>query len=213
MPEEEASSSVSPLAKAPIVFLVLSVLILIFSFVLGLVQVKEQSIEYTDKTTDEHIIVSQPTQYVEKKVQVDVAGSVKTPGLYDLETGARVMDAIEKAGGLSKNADIRYFERNINRAQVLQDQQKLYIPSTAEVSSGLFAEQRYSLSEGDQVVGSSIISINSASKEDIESLPQIGPATAEKIIIGRPYSDVYELIDKKIVNKGQFEAIRTLISI
>lgn len=213
MPEEGSSSSVSILPKAPVVFFVLSALILVFSFVLGFFQVKKSSSVDNNTAIKAQIVVSPPVDEEGRKTQVDVSGSVKNPGLYDFEVGARIMDAIERAGGLSKNADIRYFERNINRAELLHDQQKLYIPSTTEVQTGLFSEQRYeeNTPSGNNIA--STISINTGSKEDIESLPQIGPATAEKILSGRPYVDIFELIDKKVVNKGQFEAIRTLISI
>ena len=58
-----------------------------------------------------------------------------------------------------------------------------------------------------------MVSVNSASQSELESLPGIGPVTAGKIIDGRPYNQVEELLERKIVGKATFEKIKNLISL
>ena len=59
---------------------------------------------------------------------VDIGGAIRKPGVYTIETGQRIYELIDKAGGLTDDADLVYFDKNINRAQKLNDQVKIYIP-------------------------------------------------------------------------------------
>lgn len=145
------------------------------------------------------------------KIKVDVEGAVLKPGLYALASDARVQDALIAAGGLAPDAN----RKTINLAQKLSDGAKIYIPAQGEAMP---AKGENNSAFGGSVLSSEtsstgLVSINSASGTELESLPAIGPVTAGKIIDGRPYGSVQELLSRKIVGKATFEKIRDLISL
>lgn len=149
-----------------------------------------------------------------KELTVDVSGAVKSPGVYVLADGSRIKDAIEKAGGLSDEADTDFIERSFNLARLLNDGSKLYIPEIGE-SIGSSAEN--SRTEYSQDVAGvdarSLININSASESELDTLSGIGPVTAGKIIDNRPYNSIDELVSKKVVSNSVFEKIKDSISL
>jgi competence protein ComEA len=162
-----------------------------------------------------------PTPY--KKIFVDVAGAVKNPGVYEATFGARLKDVLDLAGGLSDEADKFFFQRNFNLAKIVTDQEKIYIPSTWEVQSGIFVENQRTLDytqktninwEGGNLENSiNKININQATVDELETLPGIGKLTAQKIIKNRPYQTIDELLTKKVISKSTFEKIKDLISL
>lgn len=145
----------------------------------------------------------------EQKISIDIQGEIKNPGVYELEADSRVSDAIKSSGGLSKDADQEYVAKKVNQAQKLVDGQKIYIPRIGEDTSGLVSAQ----SAGSEVVSSGLVGINSGSKSSLESLPKIGPVTSDKIISGRPYGGLEELVSKKILGQKTYDAIKDLISL
>lgn len=139
-------------------------------------------------------------------ITVDVSGAVLTPGVYQLSSDARIEDAIQKAGGFSDQANSEYVSKYLNMAQKITDGVKIYVPSKgdpAPVGAGQ-----------SQVVGaktSSAININTASQDELNVLVGIGDVTSGKIISGRPYQKIEDLLDKKIVSKAVFEKIKDQI--
>lgn len=137
-------------------------------------------------------------------IKVDVSGAVASPGVYILPGGARLEDAIKAAGGLSQNADPDYISKIINLAQKLTDGSKVYVP----VNSGS------SLQISPQIAGVSAqqaggpININLATLSDLDSLSGVGTVTAQKIIDGRPYQQVSELLSRKIIFKSLYDKIK-----
>ena len=121
------------------------------------------------------------------------------------------------AGGLTKNADNGFFNRNYNLSRILVDQEKIYVPSVWEVSNGYFIENKQTLNFITAVekakANIEIININKGTIDELDTLPGIGKVTAEKIINNRPYSSIEELVSKKVVNKSVFEKIKNLISL
>ncbi|MBU1085705.1 MAG: ComEA family DNA-binding protein [Candidatus Beckwithbacteria bacterium] len=139
------------------------------------------------------------------QIMVDVGGAVIKPGLYKLDNGARINDALVVAGGLSGGADREWFSKNLNLAMKLTDGQKLYIPFEGQSES----------SDG-EVAGTSAtdkININSASVSQLDTLWGVGEATAKKIIEGRPYGSVEELLTKKVVNSNVYERIKDEVGV
>lgn len=160
------------------------------------------------------------------KIFVDVSGAIKKPNIYQVDFGARIKEVIDKAGGLSDEADMIFFNRNFNLARIVTDQEKIYIPSIMEINSGIFVQNQRTLDYVSPVTGviynapttntpidNQLINLNSATIEELDQLPGIGQVTANKIITNRPYSNIEELLTKKVVNKSVYEKIKNLISI
>lgn len=146
---------------------------------------------------------------VRENIVVDVSGAVQKPGVYHLSDGARVQDGLLKAGGLSADADREWVGKQLNLAAKLADGGKLYIPYQGDPSTG--SGQGGVAVTGTQASG--LININTASSSELDTLPGVGEVTAEKIIAGRPYVAVEELLEKKIVGNKTFEQIREKISV
>jgi len=144
-----------------------------------------------------------------KTIFVDIEGSVVKPGLYKLPQESRIQDAFVAAGGLAAGADREYIAKNFNLATKLTDGAKIYVPSIEEAVDG--ASVLNASSEG--VAVGSLININTSSQPQLETLSGVGPVTAQKIIAGRPYSSVNELLDGKIVGAKLFDQIKDKISV
>ncbi len=145
------------------------------------------------------------------KILVDVSGEVMRSGVYELSDGSRIQDALVAAGGLSENADREYISKRVNLAQKITDGAKLYFPSKNETPITTTAND-----STDSFIDSAVssgISINSASQSELESLPKIGSVTAQKIINGRPYSSVEELVTKKAITQKTLDAIKASITV
>lgn len=162
---------------------------------------------------------------VRQNIMIDIAGAVGKPGVYEVSTSARLQDALNLAHGLTEEADEIFFSRNFNRARLLSDQEKIYIPFSWEVDNGIFVEnsRMFDYSSPVAPVNNStttnnsqspiMINLNIASAEELDTLPGVGAVTVGKIINNRPYSAIEDLLNKKIVNKGVFENIKGLINI
>lgn len=171
------------------------------------------------ENNEEKIVVKEEKNINQSKIYIDISGSVNKPGLYQLNTNSRLKDAIDKAQGLSENADKNFFYRNFNLARILTDQEKIYIPSIWEVQSGLFLEspqQINFISPNNIQINNqenSLININEADIEELDTLPGVGKVTAQKIIDNRPFQSLEDLINKKIINKSTYEKIKDLITL
>ncbi len=141
-------------------------------------------------------------------IKVDVEGQVLRPGVYSLNADSRVQDALIAAGGLSSSAN-----RNaINLAAKLIDGQKVYVPGVGEVANTGTTGITRSTSSGQASI-TGLVSVNSGSQSELESLPAIGPVTAQKIINTRPYGTLEELVSKKAVGKATFDKIKDQITL
>jgi len=129
---------------------------------------------------------------------VDIDGAVKNPGVYQLEDGDRVNDAIIMAGGLTEHA----YTKNLNKARKISDGEKIYISAEGEIESS-------SNSSG-------LININTASISELMSLPGIGEVYAQRIIDYRSsklFGSVEEIKNIEGIGEKTFEKIKELITI
>lgn len=135
-------------------------------------------------------------------VKVDIKGEVQKPGVYTLTSNKRVDDAIKEAGGMKDSADLS----SVNLAQKLQDEMVIHV--TAMQEEGTIESDTTS---------ESIISINTASLSDIESLNGIGPSKAAAIIAYReengPFSSMAELIEVPGIGEKTLDNIKEHIRI
>ena len=141
------------------------------------------------------------------KIKVDVEGEVISPGVYELASDTRIEDAIRAAKGLSENAN----RKALNLAQKISDGQKIYVPALGETAS--VGSSETSTNMNSQVTNGGLVSVNSGTESELDSLPSVGPATAQKIISLRPYSSLEELVSKKALGQKTFEKIKDLISL
>jgi competence protein ComEA len=142
---------------------------------------------------------------------VHVIGAVPRPGVYELAEGSRVRDAIQAAGGLLAQAEIG----SINLAAPIEDGQKLEIPfEDGAEPSGSFSEQPLATQDVNQ---SELININEASLEELDTLPGIGPTTAQKILEYReqngPFQDIEDIMNVSGIGPATFEEIKDLITV
>lgn len=172
----------------------------------GLIQLfgqKPADIQYTKADTS-----SSAEKNSGNFIMVDVEGAVQKPGVYKVSDTSRIQDALIAAGGISAQADRDYMAKTINLAATLSDGQKVYIPAQGEESSG---SVQSTTNTSSSVTG--LININTASASDLDTLPSVGAVTAQKIIAGRPYQQVSDLQDKKIVNSSTYTKIKDLVSV
>ena len=151
------------------------------------------------------------------KISIYVAGSVQNEGVYELAEGARIKDALIAAGGLASNADREYIEKKLNLAQKLVDGGKVYIPSKDEIAqlasnTTIYQDEDLSVDTPNSVQEGGLIDINNADEKALDTLPKVGPATIAKIIAGRPYQSIEELISKKIMSQKTFDGLSDMIT-
>ena len=155
---------------------------------------------------------SSPQESVCEEIYVYVCGCVQSPGVYALGAGARIYEAIEAAGGMAEEADASY----VNLAQVAEDQMQIYIPSLEETASGTFARDTAG-TDGGTEGGQEKVDINTASADQLDALPGIGPSKAEDIINYREehggFSSVEELMDIPGIKSGIFDQIKDLVTV
>ena len=181
-------------------------------FIYGLIALLGSASNKSDLTFEPAKSASDSAQLA-SNIVVDVEGAVVKPGIYTLSQGARVQEALVLALGLSEKADRNWVEKNLNLAAKLSDGTKIYIPRLGETQNGT-TNVVQGVSSGTDVVGSNaLINVNNASVAELDTLPGVGPATAQKIIGNRPYATVDELLSKKSVNSKVFSQIKDKVSV
>lgn len=120
------------------------------------------------------------SQAGESRIMVHITGAVNKPGVVSLNQDARLIEAIEMVGGLTESADVN----SLNLARKLQDEEKIHIPAIGEVS------QTTTASENTKV------NINTASLEELKSLPGVGDVIAQGIIDYREMNGGFTQLDE-----------------
>jgi competence protein ComEA len=147
------------------------------------------------------------------KVVVSVTGAVAHPGVYHLDPGARVADAIAAAGGYGPRVAAARVDADLNLAAVVRDGDRIAVPSRDDPSPGPPSRNGANSTGGS---GETLIELNGATAAELDSLPGIGPATAAKIIASReeqPFASVDDLRGRKLVGAATFEKLRALVTV
>lgn len=154
---------------------------------------------------------------VNPRIIVDVAGAVANPSVLELPEGSRVFEAIEKAGGLTGEADTRV----LNQAEILIDGQKLYIPTKQEImqleaeggGTAISSNSPYTSISGK----SGLVNINTADSAALQQLSGIGPVTADKIINYRDkngkFNSIEEIKNVSGIGEKTFEKFKDKITV
>ncbi len=148
-------------------------------------------------------------------IVVQAAGAVVHPGVYELPAGGRVADLVEAAGGLGPSAD----RERINLASVVADGQRVWIPrlgetaapevvagSDAPAPSTDAAASAAPSSGAGGVARQAPLDLNTATAEELDTLPGVGPATAAAIIAQREASGGFRSVDDLLEVRGIGEA-------
>lgn len=148
---------------------------------------------------------------VPEVVVVHVAGAVARPGVYELAAGARVVDAVEAAGGLTSGAD----GTRLNLAAPLSDGERVYVPAVGEVPPPAVGPAGSGGGSGAASAGP--VDLNRADEAALDALPGVGPATAAAIVehrsrIGR-FTSVDQLLDVRGIGEAKLEALRDLVTV
>lgn len=147
-----------------------------------------------------------PTAATGAVVYVHVLGEVIEPGVFQLRDGDRVIDAIAAAGGFTATAD----QQAVNLARFLSDGEQILVPVQGAAPTAGPAP-----GEGGTVGGK--VNINTASSAELETLPRVGPAMAERIIAWRDtngrFSSVDDLLSVTGIGDKTFEALRDLVTV
>lgn len=139
---------------------------------------------------------------------VHVTGRVADPGVYELTSGARLIDAVAAAGGALRDADLAA----LNLAALAADGTQVYVPRVGDVPSSAGAVPGTS-----GIDASGKVNLNTASATELETLPGIGPALAQRIIDHRtangPFASVDALDDVSGIGSATLEQLRPLVTV
>lgn len=136
-------------------------------------------------------------------LKVYVTGEVATPGVYTLQENDRVEDAVRAAGGPAPEADLI----KVNLAVRLRDQMQIHVPKKSTAGSGP--------TDPPSPNTPSKVNINTASAQDLDALPGIGPTISQRIVSYRqqngPFKRLEDLKEAKLINNSTFEKIKDLV--
>lgn len=165
-------------------------------------------------------------------IVVHISGAVNIEGIVELDLGSRIANAIEKAGGIKENADMT----DINLAYPLEDGMKIYIPTKEETeanknnentpaesyvnasSGGVNSKETTNSTQSNTSdTSSKKVNINTATQEELDTLPGIGPSIASKIIDYREqngkFNSIEEIKEVSGIGEAKYEKIKDSITI
>ena len=170
---------------------------------------KETAQEKTDPNSGEETL-SEEAKFQEEVtdlIYVQVSGAVNKPGVYGLPPGSRVFQALELAGGMTEEAQ----EKSINQAQKLEDGQMVWV-LTVEEAAVQKVQQSESRSEDDGKVN-----LNTATKEELQTLPGIGEAKALSILAWREehgsFAQIEDIMKIEGIKEGVFSKIKDSVKV
>jgi len=141
------------------------------------------------------------------RVVIDVVGAVRRPGLYRLEQGSRIADAVARAGGATPRAMLA----QVNLAAPLADGEQVVIPKRGVPTAGVSGAAGSSAGAG----ATAPVQLSTATLEQLDSLPGVGPATAQKILDYRAkhgaFSSVEELDAVPGIGPKRLDQLRDLV--
>ena len=149
-----------------------------------------------DSSTEKDVKKEEKEESLEQDlITVDVKGAVKAPGIYDLPVGSRVNDAVQKAGGLTEQAD----SKSINLAQKVSDEALVYVPTKGEK-----ANQQANSGASSSTNKEKKVNLNKASLEELKQVKGLGGKRAQDIIDHRETNGKFKSVEelKKVSGIG-----------
>ena len=165
---------------------------------------EDKNYEYWESDNDRESKLSNQTKKdVKEEIIIHITGQINKPGIVTLSEGDRVIDAINKAEGQTKEADLS----KTNLAKVLEDGEKIYIPSTKD--------EEEQLTTTVQTSKTIKVNINTASETELEQIPGIGASTAARIVNYRKEKGKFKTIEgiKNVsgIGEAKFNSIKSYI--
>lgn len=195
---------------------------------------KTKNLHNTTMENNENIKNKETNKTDKNKIVIYIIGEVKQEGVYELDEDSRISDAIEKAGGTKENADLS----QINLAYKIEDGMRIYIPKKGELVQD---KEKIEYKTQEIVTGKSTditnttsvntnlstnkkskrdiekINLNKATQTELETLPGIGPSTAEKIIAYRKengnFKNIEDIMNVNGIGESKYSKIRDLINV
>lgn len=153
---------------------------------------------------------------ISPKPKIDIEGAVIKPGIYEMANDSRIQDVLITAGGLAPKANRTYISQTINLAQKVYDGLKIYIPEegdTSNVSNSVTQLSSLPAGKAGNTINGNVINLNTATEAQLDTLPGVGTVTAGKIVAGRPYQTISQLVEKHIVGQSEYAKIKDLVTI
>lgn len=178
----------------------------------GKTQIGTQNVEVLEdapgQENTQELQVEEGTGTTEKTIYVQVSGAVVSPGVYELPEGSRVFEAIALAGGVTEEADAG----QMNQAQTVSDGEMIYVKRQGEtVEEAMTQEGTFGQQEDGKV------NLNTATEEELMTLPGIGQAKAKSIIAWREekggFSKIEDLMEIEGIKEGVFSKIKDSIKV
>lgn len=207
--------------KAKLKYIIIAIIILValvVSYVLSLDN-KEVSAENVEITKTD-------VTNVTSKVYVDIKGSVKKPGVYQVSADSIVWDIVNLSGGFTKNA----YTKNINLSQKVKDEMVIYVFSKSEMSkmnntvktdtacttNVINYDNCITTEKNATETSTSLVNINTASKEELMNVSGIGASKADSIIAYRikmPFSKIEDIMNVSGIGESLFDKIKKYITV
>ncbi len=207
--------------KAKLKYIIIAIIILValvVSYVLSLDN-KEVSAENVEITKTD-------VTNVTSKVYVDIKGSVKKPGVYQVSADSIVWDIVNLSGGFTKNA----YTKNINLSQKVKDEMVIYVFSKSEMSkmnntvktdtacttNVINYDNCITIEKNATETSTSLVNINTASKEELMNVSGIGASKADSIIAYRiktPFSKIEDIMNVSGIGESLFDKIKKYITV
>lgn len=194
------------------IYIVMLLLCIAVSGGCGKAQLGTQNVEILEDAPEQEntqeLQIEEESGLTEKTIYVQVSGAVVSPGVYELPEGSRVFEAIALAGGVTEEADAG----QMNQAQTVSDGEMIYVKRQGEtVEEALAQEEAFGQQEDGKV------NLNTATEEELMTLPGIGQAKAKSIIAWREekggFSKIEDLMEIEGIKEGVFSKIKDSIKV
>lgn len=206
-----------------VIFIIICLVFLIVFYSLSLYNNKKEK----ETVSYENTLSNEKPEIIEEYIYVDIKGSVNKEGVYKVKSGSRVFDVIELAGGLKKDAHTRF----INLSKILNDGEVIVIYSNSEIEEAKKSDIIYvetpcicekvnndaCLNENiNNNSKDSLININTATKEELETLSGIGESKANAIIEYRTktkFNKIEDILNVSGISESIFDKIKEFITV
>ena len=182
------------------------IVIIIICTVVYFYQNKEEDYSYLEISNDIEANIIEETK---AQIVVHITGQVVNNGIVKVEEGARIIDAIEAAGGATAEADLS----KINLAYLLEDGMKIYVPSINDEADFGSVTSSSGISESSKEALK--VNINTATSEELQKLPGIGESIANRIITYRKengkFNKIEDLKNVSGIGEAKFNNIKSYI--